>query len=486
MRSKNNSLKKYLIILIIILPILLISSTKCRLNDNSSMEDSELDIIMDENYDIDHNNKRQIEKINLKLLCQNTMLIPFDFVAPAFNERTGAIIDLIMKGYGIVCLQEVFDGNSQNRIISSWHDMIYQGTNNSTSSQWQTDYFNNWYDMLPDSDNNMWHPLTGAQSVSNLADNKNFWGVKILDKKVNDIPANIICSPYYIMGPDRGAFNIRQDSGLVILSKYPIIEGGAMTYSSDSGTDKLASKGIAYARIQIGPSADDYIHVFNTHIQSHDHSESRLSQISELVDYVTEIIKSDIDHIRPILIAGDFNIAAEKPDNWMELAGIAPPESEMSEDFDSKDKEILEYTRLEEIVKDFPSSSIIASNHMGLIDSWQKLNPTDPGFTWIGKDWNTSDDNSYGAIGNQIAVEDGGPQRIDYIFHFSGKGDLYLKPISISLVPGSPDLLYCFDSGTGSSNGCIDISLDSDCSFKSYTVSDHLGLELNFEIGINN
>ncbi len=139
--------------------------------------------------------------------------------------------------------------------------------------------------------------------------------------------------------PDRGHLNIRQDSGLIILSKYPIIESSAMTYSSSSGSDRLANKGVVYARIQVSSSEGDYLHVFNTHIQAHDYSETRLAQISELMDFISEIIKSDKDHIRPILIVGDFNVAAEKPDNWMELADISPPETEDPTNSEHSDSE---------------------------------------------------------------------------------------------------------------------------------------------------
>jgi len=484
MKSKLlKSSNTYLTIFIITLSVLLFFSTECSIANNS-----ESDIAVEESTDIKQHNKELPEKKILKILTQNTMLIPFNFVAPAFNERTGCIIDLILKDYEIVCLQEIFSGNSQNRIISSWHDMICQGVKSTGFNQWQTDYFNNWYSLLPKKDADMWHPLSDAQSVDGLANNNNFWGVKVLDRKVNDVEAKLICGPYYIMGPDRGTLNIRQDGGLIILSKYPIIECSAMTYSSSSGTDRLASKGAVYACIQIGPSADDYIHIFNTHIQSHNYSNSRLAQISELVDFISEIIKSDKDYIRPILIAGDFNVAAEKNDNWMELADIAPPEIEKAENNDSLYKGTLEYMKFKEIVEGFPSTSLDAVCQIDLRDSWQELNPLDPGFTWIGKDWITGSNNPYGDIGNQVAVENGGPQRIDYIFYSGGTDNFYLEPISISLVPDNPDLLYCFDKkakNSGASYECEEISLDNDCSYKSYTVSDHLGLELNFKIGIN-
>ena len=201
----------------------------------------------------------------------------------------------------------------------------------------------------------------------------------------------------------------------------------------------------------------------------------RVSVISELMDFISEIIKSDKDYIRPILVAGDFNVAAEKPDNWMELSDITPPEAEKAEYSDYVDEEKNECVKFKEIVEDFPS------NQVYLIDIWLNLNPGDPGFTWIGKDWITGSKNSYGDIGNQVAIENGGPQRIDYIFCFKGTDNLYLEPISISLVPNRPDQLYCFDKRPEKSDGLL-----STCSYRSYTVSDHLGLELNFEIGINN
>jgi len=127
----------YLTIFIIALSVLLFFSTECSIVNNS-----ELNITVEDNINDMQHNEELPEKRLLKILTQNTMLIPFNFVAPAFNERTGCIIDLIQKDYEIVCLQEVFSGSSQNRIISSWHNMVYQSANDNSFSQWQTDYFN--------------------------------------------------------------------------------------------------------------------------------------------------------------------------------------------------------------------------------------------------------------------------------------------------------------------------------------------------------
>jgi hypothetical protein len=263
-------------------------STQC---SSAIRDSSEIDIFAEESVSSNQADKGELlEGESIKLLTQNTMLIPFNFVAPAFNERTNCIIDLILKDYGIVCLQEVYSGNSQNRIISSWNDMISWNVNHGGFSQWQIDYFDNWYSALPDKDKDIWHPLSEAQSIKMLSDNKNFWGVKVLDTRVNNVEAKLICNPYYVMGPDRGRVNIRQDGGLVILSKYPIIECSAMTYLLRNGSDRLANKGVVYARIQVGLSKNDYIHVFDTHIQSYSYSKTRLAQVSELINFIYEVI----------------------------------------------------------------------------------------------------------------------------------------------------------------------------------------------------
>jgi hypothetical protein len=70
-----------------------------------------------------------------------------------------------------------------------------------------------------------------------------------------------------------------------------------------------------------------------------------------------------------------------------------------------------------------------------LEDLWGKFYPEDPGFTWIGKGWETGEQNPYGADGNPYAIESGPPERIDYMIFFKGSGTFQLKPSSIKLFP---------------------------------------------------
>lgn len=55
------------------------------------------------------------------------------------------------------------------------------------------------------------------------------------------------------------------DSGLIILSKYPIVETDSIVYVYNLHDDSASSKGSVYAKIEVN---GHYIHVFNTHMQA--------------------------------------------------------------------------------------------------------------------------------------------------------------------------------------------------------------------------
>lgn len=98
------------------------------------------------------------------------------------------------------------------------------------------------------------------------------------------------------------------DSGLMILSKYPIIQANSCTYSQGCSFDQFGAKGSIYARIKIG--AKEHIHVFTTHLQASYEVITnvdfgvRNSQQIELIRF----IKSNATDGSPIILCGDFNI----------------------------------------------------------------------------------------------------------------------------------------------------------------------------------
>eukprot|EP00026_Physarum_polycephalum_P008733 Phypoly_transcript_08833.p1 GENE.Phypoly_transcript_08833~~Phypoly_transcript_08833.p1 ORF type:complete len:291 (+),score=45.57 Phypoly_transcript_08833:547-1419(+) len=120
--------------------------------------------------------------------------------------------------------------------------------------------------------------------------------------------------PYYARSVDphwlSGKFI---DAGLVILSKYPILETDGMIYCAGNQIDSWAAKQVVYAKIQISPTF--FVHVFTTHMQASyfDNHESinvindkaRASQVQELADFVK---RKTSGSPYPTIIAGDFNI----------------------------------------------------------------------------------------------------------------------------------------------------------------------------------
>ncbi|CAI5725233.1 unnamed protein product [Hyaloperonospora brassicae] len=101
------------------------------------------------------------------------------------------------------------------------------------------------------------------------------------------------------------------DGGLLILSRYPIVDRDQMMYSQGAGSDGMCAKGVLYARIQLSPEPSDSLHVFTTHTQAGDRLREytiRLSQLQEMHKFLAKHIDKDPDV--PVLITGDFNLDA--------------------------------------------------------------------------------------------------------------------------------------------------------------------------------
>jgi endonuclease/exonuclease/phosphatase family metal-dependent hydrolase len=333
---------------------------------------------------------------SVSFLTQNTMLLPG--VAEVISQRVPCIIDLI-RHYDIVGLQEAFKETSQDRIVRDWH----------TKHLLKTYRVN-------------LHKVILKQKVEVHKTNLSH-GQTIIDARPNDRQAQIVFDKHFVMGPDQSDWD--QDSGLLILSKRPIITASAFCFKNYGGWDGYANKGVVYARIQVGSSPEEYIHVFNTHLQAHNTSTDkkiRVKQIEELQVFIRKAIGIGQDPEKPdkhpIIVLGDFNIIAA----------------------DS------EYQMLR-------NNLLTLGGSDWLLDAWTTMKPdSQPDYTWIGiSDKPTRDECSpYGTLGNTLADEKAKRQRIDYIFYYGGTAEVSLKPKSMSLVPsGAPKtrILYCFDEG---------------------------------------
>lgn len=101
------------------------------------------------------------------------------------------------------------------------------------------------------------------------------------------------------------------DCGLLILSKYPIVESDFFPFTEALYPDRATYKGLLYAKIQVSNAV---INLFTTHLQSKhpttssqkymDYRITRRSQLQEISSIIRH--KSNKDDF--IIIAGDLNV----------------------------------------------------------------------------------------------------------------------------------------------------------------------------------
>lgn len=120
------------------------------------------------------------------------------------------------------------------------------------------------------------------------------------------------------------------NSGLLTISKYPIVHTQFFEFSARAGVDAIALKGVLYSKIKM-PN-HHHLHVFNTHTQAtykndyqpenkSDHMNflARLKQIQEIRETIDKCLNSHSRLFKDgpanfkdiVLIAGDFNVNAK-------------------------------------------------------------------------------------------------------------------------------------------------------------------------------
>ena len=112
------------------------------------------------------------------------------------------------------------------------------------------------------------------------------------------------------------------DGGLLILSRFPIVESEFRPFMYSVLSDSLANKGILYAKIRIG---DCFLNIFNTHLQAsyfgstNYHwdisAKTRIDHIDEMCEFIKEVISdrgldTDDKNDGHCLVMGDFNVDA--------------------------------------------------------------------------------------------------------------------------------------------------------------------------------
>jgi endonuclease/exonuclease/phosphatase family metal-dependent hydrolase len=121
--------------------------------------------------------------------------------------------------------------------------------------------------------------------------------------------------PFHVWGP--GKKFPRISAGLLIVSRWPIVESARMVYDRCAGTDCAARKGALYARVRIDGAGD--IDVFTTHLNAAGPDSLRTYQVEQLVKFIARHAGP-----RPLVVMGDFNIRPGTPpyDRLRQLTGL--------------------------------------------------------------------------------------------------------------------------------------------------------------------
>ncbi|HAZ13747.1 MAG: hypothetical protein A2X86_10155 [Bdellovibrionales bacterium GWA2_49_15] len=121
--------------------------------------------------------------------------------------------------------------------------------------------------------------------------------------KYADVLGKIPEFPYRLYGPAKGGKKLKiLNSGLLLLSKYPIVESDYKIYSKCGGFDCFANKAIIWAKIKVpGIGA---INVFTTHTNAGTSRKIKESQLVEAGDFIEAHLGG-----RSTVFMGDFNFA---------------------------------------------------------------------------------------------------------------------------------------------------------------------------------
>ena len=134
------------------------------------------------------------------------------------------------------------------------------------------------------------------------------------------------------------------DSGLLILSRFPIDIYAFHEFSYGVEIDSIVRKGVIYSKIKI---ADQFLHLFCTHVQSSYFNisqnlflacyESRCSQLKQINEFIKTVIdKTNFKENDKIILLGDFNVDAlgfkyKRPDRELDYNLVKKEYNELIE-----------------------------------------------------------------------------------------------------------------------------------------------------------
>lgn len=122
-----------------------------------------------------------------------------------------------------------------------------------------------------------------------------------------------------VVGRDRG---LRQDGGVLLLSKYTILQEEQITYDISEGSDRWGDKGCIYAKVL---TPEGCVHVFGTHLDAGSDGKSvRRKQVRKIRDFAVSL---GIPKDEPVFVGGDFNMGPHRrPDELAQMQDILKAE----------------------------------------------------------------------------------------------------------------------------------------------------------------
>jgi len=118
------------------------------------------------------------------------------------------------------------------------------------------------------------------------------------------------------------------DSGLVILSEYPVVATETIAYPRDAcaGYDCLANKGAVLARVTI-PGAASPVDIVTTHLNCRERTGVSVTRADKAYSRELETLAAFVvrahDPALPLIVAGDFNVGKSSPRRAMIAAATA-------------------------------------------------------------------------------------------------------------------------------------------------------------------
>jgi len=141
------------------------------------------------------------------------------------------------------------------------------------------------------------------------------------------------------------------DGGLLILSRFPILDNKFYPFTSTVLSDHISQKGIQYCKIQV---IDSILHIFNTHLQASYNGTSEFDMnlsINTRKDHlkrVVTIIKEymvNISNLDTIILLGDFNV------NSRSIIKTTTNDDDIKNDNDIKNDEIKEINEIKDVLE---------------------------------------------------------------------------------------------------------------------------------------